>query len=392
MGIQEASITLDNPHNSYVPGQVVNGRIQYVFDSPKKVRGIYVVFKGEANTFWTETETEHSSDGNSDRQVENPYTANEEYFNVNYYIIGSKNGNEIELPAGTHGYDFTCSLPPSLPSSFEGKYGYVRYTIKVTLDRPMKFDQDTKMAFTVVHPFDLNNDPECRKPITMQLEKTFGCCCCLSAPMSVDVQVPFSGFCAGQAIPIQVEIENKSNVQLQLLKVALRKVITYRATTPRALTKKEKDIVVQVQQGPVPTGQTRSWTLNLEIPSIPPSNLVNCGIIDLDYDIKVECQVSGIHLNFSDRKYVKIGTVPLMAAQDIQNKPAGDANPGNTAGGWVLPNYQLLYPTLSEPVYRESPFQAMTVIDKGDSEHTRVAGNVNFAPMYPTYSMPLPPQ
>lgn len=65
-------------------------------------------------------------------------------------------GGEIEIPPGHHTYPFTCVLPPTLPSSFEGDYGYIRYTIKVTLDRPWKFDQETKKAFTILSPLDLN--------------------------------------------------------------------------------------------------------------------------------------------------------------------------------------------------------------------------------------------
>lgn len=86
-------------------------------------------------------------------------TGHEEYFEIHYYLLGSKNGSEINLPAGEHSYPFTCALPPTLPSSFEGEWGHVRYTIKVTLDRPWKFDQDAKMAFTVVSPVDLNVNP-----------------------------------------------------------------------------------------------------------------------------------------------------------------------------------------------------------------------------------------
>lgn len=63
---------------------------------------------------------------------------------------------------GTHTYPFTCALPPTLPSSFEGEHGFVRYTVKVTLDRPWKFDQETKMAFTVTSHLDLNMSPEYR--------------------------------------------------------------------------------------------------------------------------------------------------------------------------------------------------------------------------------------
>lgn len=39
MGLKDAVIILDNQWNTYYAGQTVNGRIEYEFDSPKKVRG-----------------------------------------------------------------------------------------------------------------------------------------------------------------------------------------------------------------------------------------------------------------------------------------------------------------------------------------------------------------
>lgn len=68
-------------------------------------------------------------------------------------------GTEFDLPIGEHFYPFNCALPPTLPSSFEHDYGYVRYTVKATIDRPWKFDHEVKTAFTVVSNFDLNKEP-----------------------------------------------------------------------------------------------------------------------------------------------------------------------------------------------------------------------------------------
>ncbi|XP_041980826.1 arrestin domain-containing protein 17 [Aricia agestis] len=409
MGIKEAAIYFDNQWNTYYAGQAVNGRVEYVFDSPKKVRGIHVKIKGEAHTEWSESKQEEDSEGRT-QSVDSLHTGNEEYFQISYYLLGSSTGGEIEIPAGKQVYNFTCTLPPALPSSFEGQYGYVRYTVKVTLDRPWKFDQDTKAAFTVINALDLNINPSYREPIHFQLEKTFGCFCCVSQPLSVDVRAPVSGYCPGQTIPLTIDIENKSNVQLHLVKIFLRKVVNYRATSPTNVNKKTKDVVVTVQEGPAPAGTTKHWSLNIEVPPIPPSNLVNCNIIDLDYDLKVECVVSGMHFNMKDRKYVTIGTVPLVGLANQPSAPPAPSTPsqpavlpvgpgqpngppgGDAAGGWVQPvqPYQSLYPTLTSPVYKESAYTARTIQDRGDNSHTAIPQGPRFAPYYPTYAQPPP--
>ncbi|XP_068622515.1 arrestin domain-containing protein 17 [Battus philenor] len=424
MGIKEAVIYLDNQLNTYYAGQTVNGRIEYVFDSPKKVRGIHVKFKGEAHTEWSESKEETDDQGKS-QTTDTTHTGNEEYFQISYYLLGSNSGNEIEIPAGKQVYNFTCALPPVLPSSFEGPYGYVRYTIKVTLDRPWKFDQETKLAFTVINALDLNLNPSYKEPIHMQMEKTFCCFCCTSLPLSVDVRAPVSGYCPGQVIPIQIDVENKSNVELTLVKLFLRKIVTYRATSPSTAIKKTKDVILTIQQGPVQPGGTNHWNLTLEIPPMPPSNLVNCNIIDLDYDLKAECEVPFMHFNMKDKKYITIGTVPLIGLSgqnvptaplshdvldnqpavlpvspgqpvqpNVPSAPGGDAAPG----GWVVPGtapgqppYQSLYPTLTQPVYKESPYAARTIQDRGDSNHVTITGVSNFAPYYPTYAAVQPP-
>ncbi|KAG7300439.1 hypothetical protein JYU34_016060 [Plutella xylostella] len=396
MGLKEANIVLDNQFNTYFPGQTVNGRVEYVFDSPKKVRGIHVKIKGEAHTSWSESRRQDTSDGKTE-DVDETISGHEEYFNINYYLLGSNSGNEIEIPAGRQVYNFTCTLPPVLPSSFEGQFGYIRYTIKVTLDRPWKFDQETKIAFTVINPLDLNLNPSYKTPLRLQMEKTFCCLCCASAPLSVDLQAPVTGYCPGQAIPIQLDVENKSNVQLHLIKVFLRKLVTYRATNTSASTsiKKTKDVVVTIQEGPVVAGGSKQFNLKLEVPPIPPSNLVNCSIIDLDYDIKVECAVSGMHFNLKDKKYVTIGTVPLVGGAPPSPSQPAVLHAGDAVGpGWVAPSappYQSLYPSLTDPVYKEGNYSARTLQDKTDTNYTQIANANNFAPFYPTYAAVLPP-
>lgn len=227
-------------------------------------------------------------------------------------MLGGKNSKEIELPAGTHTYPFTCALPPTLPSSYEGKWGHVRYTIKVTLDRPWKFDQDTKMAFTVISPVDLNQNPHCKEAGKLDLEKSFCCFCCRSGPLSVLVRLPVTGYVSGQIIPISVEVDNTSNVVVNSLKLCLRKKISFHTHQPKRATKKEKETIEELTMGPIDGGQSRNWNQQIEVPALPPSNLVNCGIIDLDYELKVEAQVGGLHKNLEGVIPVIFGTIPLL--------------------------------------------------------------------------------
>jgi sporulation-control protein spo0M len=80
-------------------------------------------------------------------------------FTIIYYLLA---GDTEVLPSGEHSFQFSMILPYNLPSSFEGQYGHVRYTVKATLDRPWKFDHEVKAAFTVLSHLDLNLDPQNR--------------------------------------------------------------------------------------------------------------------------------------------------------------------------------------------------------------------------------------
>jgi hypothetical protein len=83
-------------------------------------------------------------------------------YSVKYYAVA---GVTEVLPAGENSIPFSMMLPNHIPSSFEGEYGYVRYTVKATIDRRWKFDLEVKAAFTVLLSFDLNLDPHNRVSI-----------------------------------------------------------------------------------------------------------------------------------------------------------------------------------------------------------------------------------
>ncbi|XP_059612350.1 arrestin domain-containing protein 17-like isoform X1 [Phlebotomus argentipes] len=407
MGLKGCQIVLDNPWNTYYAGQTINGKVEFTFDSPKKVRGIVIRFLGEANTSWEEREKRQDSEGKETEEVTH-LSGHEEYFQIQYYLLGGKNSGEVELEAGTHTYPFTCALPPTLPSSFEGEWGHVRYTVKVTLDRPWKFDQESKMAFTVISPVDLNLNPRVKEQFKLDLEKSFCCLCCRSGPLATIVIVPVTGFVSGQVIPITAECDNASNVRVTGVKIHMRKIITFHTHTPRRETKKDKVNISEVSGGAVEPGASDTWTFKLEIPPLPPSNLVNCGIIDVDYDLKIVVEVAGAHRNLEGKIPITLGTVPLAEfkppapfkdepPQDpsmLPTQPVSPASPPETGGalGWSITDSggHNLYPNIlpyqmPPPTFAESSYKSPSIANKEDNEYTRFVGD-NFAPRYPTYA------
>ena len=70
-----------------------------------------------------------------------------------------ESGDNPTLGAGRVMYPFVFNLPANLPSSFEGEWGRVRYSLQATIDKPWKFDHHCKRAFTVLSVLDLNVQP-----------------------------------------------------------------------------------------------------------------------------------------------------------------------------------------------------------------------------------------
>lgn len=123
-------------------------------------KGISISFAGEAKTEWLKTKFRKFS------RKSVRYTGQEICLNAKYYLLGSQSGPEINLPSGVHSFPFVKVLPQDLPSTFHGSYGSVRYTIKITIDRPKEINQDITIEFNVISRLDLNQNPELKVNIT----------------------------------------------------------------------------------------------------------------------------------------------------------------------------------------------------------------------------------
>jgi hypothetical protein len=70
------------------------------------------------------------------------------------FIFSGK--EELTLEPNRYRYPFTFKLREGLPTSYEGKYGRIRYSVDSTVDIPWARDKRTKKPFTLLNCVDLN--------------------------------------------------------------------------------------------------------------------------------------------------------------------------------------------------------------------------------------------
>lgn len=294
-------------------------------------------------------------------------------------------------------------MPALLPTSFEAKHGSIRYLITVVIDRPWKFDLTYKVAFTVLKQLDLNyENPALKIPTKMEIVDTFYCGFCKTAPLFLAASIPMSGYVSGQSINVSVEINNESRIDVEDIKITLKKIILYNSQTPRTNTKEEILNEAEIRCGGVQKRNKTKFDQKLVIPAVPPSNLNYCRVLNVSYEIQVQAKISGLHKNPIIKLPITIGTVPLNiqipqihfpSAPSHTPSPTGQYSFADAINGY--PNGQpfgeyrektkdskLISFLKAPPSYCEAMGSAIQLNEEG--EHP--IGSQPFHPMYPVYN------
>ncbi|XP_008553257.1 arrestin domain-containing protein 2 [Microplitis demolitor] len=315
MSLQTFEIKLDNPTATYGSGAMITGQVIIDLTKAKKMRALKLRFKGKCEVHWEK----RTGSGKNSRTTY--FTGEEEYFRTDLCLFGSTGGDTIEMLAGHHVFPFNYALPRNIPSSYEHSIGSVEYSIKAIVDRPWKFDHETAIVFTIETPFELN--PETHSLIGIDDEKEEDYCCilpCISkGSMIYNFRLPTTGYACGEAIQTTVNINSRSDsVEVDEIDVKLEQKVDFHARSPYGKTKSETHVIQQSKQSG-PFGKKCDVVIGLQVPSVPPSKLQHCNLIDISYRIHIELNVSGLHCN-TERYYdILIGTRPatIMSTQQV---------------------------------------------------------------------------
>lgn len=401
----------DKPKAVYAAGETVSGKIVLQLGQEKKVRGLLLHVRGESHVHWTESRTERDNKGNNVTR-HYTYTNSEKYFNFEFNIVGSsRSDSRTIIAAGYYEYPFRFELPYNIPSSFEHQYGYIRYTVKAVIDRPWKFDHETKRAFTVVSTLNLNDRRVECMGISDDVHNEFYrcCCCCSNGSLDLQVQLPVSGYVPGQTINTWCSYNNcSSSVQITKICVKLMRLVSFYSSAPSSKIKHESnEIKSTTYSGPFSnSGQSM---MDILVPPLPPSSLQFCNIIDLKYTLTVVVHVSGLHQKIVKNYEILIGTTPLyfpiqqeapampMPSASAPSAPLDDQKPIASSSRTELPIGFVppAEPGISNdwnippPSYEECMSKAENIKDSDESSYV-IGANDPFAPRYPVFDYPAP--
>lgn len=160
------------------------------------------------------------------------------------------------------------------------------------------------------------------------------------------------GFVPGQTVPLEISVRNDSNVRVSKLRIVLKKVrpaslillllllfndyddhdrqvVTYHT---REKSRRHKEIVMEIEL-PVSKKDERLEEM-FDIPSVPPTGMHYCTLIDVQYALKVEACVDltewyyrMLQKNLKIRTNVIVGSVPLNNYEDalvVDHENGGD--------------------------------------------------------------------
>ncbi|XP_071952910.1 arrestin domain-containing protein 3-like [Antedon mediterranea] len=379
MKIRDFHISLDHNKSVYSAGEFVSGHVVVDLRGDLKLRGIRICMRGLAKVHWSESR----GGGHQTGSYTKFYDAEEEYFSQKKVLFGkdeNESGSNPVLGVGRHEFIFSFQIPYGrVATSFEGKYGRIRYWLKAEVDKQWGFNSRTKLAFTVIDHIDINT-PLLLTPLVGTKEKTVCCGLCAAGQISMSVKTDRKGYCPGESIAITGEYENGSARRMKPKATLYQRTMFYADGKSRSV----RSAVACIQGKAIRGRSSDSWSNKLlKIPAITPT-LTNCSIIKLEYFLSICLDITGatnLYINLP----IVIGTVPLRAppyspidplAVDSFNFSMATESNGL---GFNPATFRNICTQEAPPSYAECVFGS---VDIQDDEPGDMIGVTAYTPMY----------
>uniref|UniRef100_A0A1I7TDN8 Arrestin_C domain-containing protein n=1 Tax=Caenorhabditis tropicalis TaxID=1561998 RepID=A0A1I7TDN8_9PELO len=337
----------------YLPGEEVTGRAWMSTTKNMKVKTVEITFSGKSVTTW----------GCGGKPVATKKTpkGEETYVEMKHEVWAPDN-EENTFPSGDYEWKFSFELPKDCPPSFEGKFGFVRYSVLLHMEIPNGKPKNVERAVTVSPIIDLNLIPGARDPTKIHLDNTaYYCQCmpCLPARGNVvyTLTSPKLGYVAGETVTVSGQIENGTSKPLRLIEARLNRKITYREelsskgkkrqtqNADRFKSKIENQVLeTKIERCNVGPRTNTEYAFTFTIPPVV-ATIRNSRFISVEYFVSIFGDTGMCNRGDRASLNILVGNVPVSSGS-VALVPQKFVD-GNAAQAWksyLKPNYTYQVP------------------------------------------------
>jgi hypothetical protein len=267
-------------NQTYCPGTAVTGSLLLDVDKPKSYKQILVQLSGRSFVHLRVSLTGLTG---------GYYTSLEPYFDSVAPLWDSRQSPDGKLPPGQYNWPFSFVIPPSVPSSFEGKLGNIRYMLVGRIvTGALKHNHDV-MTLIPVQQLVQITDPRLLQPVRTEVQKTVGWLFSTSQPIIMSVAVPKTGFFIGESFQLQISLENGSKRRVSLT-ATLKEYVTFSAS---GSSRKISRSLYAIRTNRVERQQTEHLDKTIMVPltGVDIVHKSSCRNITVTYCIKVTCHI-----------------------------------------------------------------------------------------------------
>ncbi|KAJ0044169.1 hypothetical protein NL108_008745 [Boleophthalmus pectinirostris] len=289
-------------------------------------------------------------------------------------------GSVILRPGNKYEYSFGFELPQNgqLVSSYKGKFGYIQYYVKASLERPQHPVLECKKTFEVEEPLDVNT-PDLLCPTGGSKEKKVTCMFIPDGQVSLNAKIDRRGFCEGEDICINAKFENTCS-RIVVPKAAIIAKHTYLAN---GRTKVFRQKLSAVRGNHIISGMCDAWLgKSIRVPKIKPS-MLGCNMIRVEYALMIYVHIPGSEKLILELPLV-IGTPGLGSRSNSVSSQEGSIS--NSSQSWVslrMPSNPPSYCDISRDCCLDQPLTPL--LDDIDGDESPIFMNP------PRFEYPMPP-
>lgn len=295
-------ILLDRAEQIYTNGSEVTGNVILTSYEPVNCEQIIVSLKGEGRVFF-------SAVSGKAKRIYPQYSG---HHHGEVYCAKSKKLHphlvDSIVPAGEHRFPFQFKITGSrLPTSFKGPLGYIRYYVGAKLVQcSSKEDIVASVEIPFVETVDINSE-YLLKPVCEEKKTAFYKLISDSSTITLRVQLDRSGYCTGEGLTIQADVQNDCCSDVVLKAKLIQKGQFSDGHHQSNYPSKVLAAVIGPQVAP---GEHFQWNSDsLIVPPTEPT-IKTCSYITVHYVLKVSAVLSPVR-RCAVEIPVTIGNVPL---------------------------------------------------------------------------------